>query len=111
LKRQTTDLNILLKNCSTCGKKLLNPIAAVKNQPKKLTRLGLRREMIVIQSVKMMKRRGGAISRSKIQLSKNQIGLPEMAFELHHQCVAFYPILISGLFNNVRNFVESDTDV
>ena len=61
--------------------------------------------MIVMQSVKMMKRRVGVISRGKTQPSKNTIGALEMASELHHLCDVFYPISISGPFTNVRNFV------
>jgi hypothetical protein len=61
--------------------------------------------MIVIKSVKMMKRLVDEISRGKIQLSKNPMGASEMAFELHHMCDKFYTISISELFTNVRNIV------
>jgi hypothetical protein len=68
-------------------------------------RFGRRREMIVMPSVKMTKPHVGVISRGKTQLSKNPTVTSEMASELQHLCDEFYPISISRLYTNVRNFV------
>jgi hypothetical protein len=59
----------------------------------------------VMPSVKMMKRHVGVISHAKSLLSKNPIVTSEMASELQHLCDEFYPISISRLYTNVRNFV------
>jgi hypothetical protein len=82
---------------------LPNPIAAVKNRLTRPMRSGQRREMIVTQSGKMMKRHVGGVSHGKTQRSKNPIIASRMASELHRLCDELYSTLISGLFKNVRN--------
>jgi hypothetical protein len=84
---------------------LRNPIAAAKNRPTRPMLFGLRHEMIVIPSVKMTKPHVGVISHGKSPLLKNPIATLEMASELQHLCDEFYPISISRLYTNVRNFV------
>jgi hypothetical protein len=60
-------------NCGKCGKELPNPIAAVKNRPTRPILFAQRREMIVMQSGKMMKHHVGVISHGKTGYQKIQL--------------------------------------